>query len=35
VNVIEEALPLQTNNKSKEIKKNKRKLECKSYDFED
>jgi hypothetical protein len=35
VNVIEEALPPQTNNRSKGIEKDKRNPKCKSYDFDE
>jgi hypothetical protein len=33
VNVLEEALPLQMNNRSKGIKRDRKNLECKTYDF--
>jgi len=32
---LEDALPFQTDNRSRRIKKDKRNLECKSYSYED
>jgi hypothetical protein len=33
VNVLEEALPILTNNRNKGLEKNRRDLECKSYNY--
>jgi hypothetical protein len=35
VTILEETLPIQTNHKNKRIKRKRRNLERKSYDFED
>jgi hypothetical protein len=34
VNVLEEALPLNMNNRSKQIKKDRKNPKCRSYEFE-